>query len=504
MSLSKIQRKLRDIHISMKDLLNQGKFEDSLVAAQKMLKEAKAEKDQKYIGIGNYLVGASFYELQQYSLSISALKRSLEHFEQSKDDKLFYDASMMYGTCLIQIGEFPSAQKEYERALNIAIKRKDVDLEIRTRNNIANIFSEVGDPKSAVEQFEKCRNLAEEHNRPDLLATILGNLAGNIGDLGKFDDSIEILQQAIKLFKKNDDLHGEGRTLDMLSRMYLAKEDYKQAYLNNIKATELFKKINSPDGVAFTTSALSHIYEDEGKITEAIETCKLAMKLAQENEFKLLEVRCAKTLSILYEKNGDYRDAMEHLKNHVQMNQEILNEQTNQQIHQKQTMIEQLYVELETKRKERENVELKKEIEHRNRELTTKAMHLLDKQETLSEIFHDVEKLNQSDFDSQKKQLQKLWNKLNSLITSRDEWDEFELWFNEVHGRFYRALQENYPELTQREQKVCAFLKLKMQTKDIANLTHLAPKTIEVYRTRIRGKMGLKRSQNLADFLQAI
>jgi len=236
----KSEERLQELHVSVTSLLNERKFEEALVSAQTLLKEARMEKRAQYVGIANYLIGASFYELTQYSLAIHSLKQAIEHFEQSHNDELFYVAMMMYGTCFVQMGEFQTAQEKYEHALNNAIRRKNIDLEIRTRNNIANIFSEMSDPKSALKQLEQCHQLAEQYNKHELLATILGNLAGNMGDLGKFDDSIAILRRALKLFKKNGDLHGEGRTFDMLSRMYLAKKDFEQSRACNAKSTALF------------------------------------------------------------------------------------------------------------------------------------------------------------------------------------------------------------------------------------------------------------------------
>jgi len=375
-------------------------------------------------------------------------------------------------------------------------------MEIGVRNNMANIFSEMGNPKSAVQQLKLCRDLAKKNGEQNMLATILGNLAGNLSDIGEVDSAIETLWQSIEIFRKIDDKHGEGRAFDLLSRLSLSNDKFDEAIEYNTKAKEIFENIKSVEGIVATTSGLSHIYDSQGKTSEAIQTCKFAIELVQKYKFKMWEIRFVEFLSELYEKQNKYFEANKYLKEYIKLKKDVFNEQTNQLIHQKQESIEWLQIELETEQKERENAELKMDIEQRDRDLTTKAMHLLDKQETLSEILLDVERLNKSNVSIHKSQLNNLLLKLNNLVTSSNEWDEFEIWFKEVYGRFYRTLKEQFPKLSQREQKVCAFLKLRLQTKDIAGLTNLTPKTIEVYRTNIRKKLNLSRSQNLSEFMQ--
>jgi len=73
-----------------------------------------------------------------------------------------------------------------------------------------------------------------------------------------------------------------------------------------------------------------------------------------------------------------------------------------------------------------------------------------------------------------------------------------------IHEDYYQNLLEKYPDLTSKELRLCAFLKLKMNTKEIANLTNLSVKTIEVYRSQIRRKFRISKSTNLSQFIANI
>jgi DNA-binding CsgD family transcriptional regulator len=83
--------------------------------------------------------------------------------------------------------------------------------------------------------------------------------------------------------------------------------------------------------------------------------------------------------------------------------------------------------------------------------------------------------------------------------------NEFSLRFQEVHAGFYEKLLKVYPDLTQNELKLCAFLRLNMSTKDISELTGQRLPSIDHARYRLRKKLGLSNSEtNLVNFLSQV
>ena len=72
-----------------------------------------------------------------------------------------------------------------------------------------------------------------------------------------------------------------------------------------------------------------------------------------------------------------------------------------------------------------------------------------------------------------------------------DSWKEFELRFNQVHGDFYQQLRKLYPGLSPADEKLCAFLKLNMSSKEIAAISQQSIKSVEVARARLRKKLNL-------------
>jgi DNA-binding CsgD family transcriptional regulator len=70
-----------------------------------------------------------------------------------------------------------------------------------------------------------------------------------------------------------------------------------------------------------------------------------------------------------------------------------------------------------------------------------------------------------------------------------------------VHGDFSKRLKVAYPGLTPQEMKLCAYLRLDLSTKEIAQLMHISVRGVEISRYRLRKKLELDRQDNLLDFI---
>ncbi len=163
--------------------------------------------------------------------------------------------------------------------------------------------------------------------------------------------------------------------------------------------------------------------------------------------------------------------------------------------------LEKEHLELESKHLNLEKEKLTGQLEFKNRELATNVMYLLKKNELITSI---SEKLIKSKLDFKKENqliIQEIIFDLRSNMDT-DSWAEFEAHFTQVHTDFYTRLNEQFPNLTTNEKKLCAFLKLNMSTKDISSITYQSVKSISVARSRLRKKLNIESEEiNLVNFL---
>ena len=81
------------------------------------------------------------------------------------------------------------------------------------------------------------------------------------------------------------------------------------------------------------------------------------------------------------------------------------------------------------------------------------------------------------------------------------DWEEFRLYFQEVHQSFEKNLTTAFPDLSPNDKKICALLKLGLSTKDIASITFRELRSVESARNRLRKKLGVSSEVNITNFL---
>ena len=151
---------------------------------------------------------------------------------------------------------------------------------------------------------------------------------------------------------------------------------------------------------------------------------------------------------------------------------------------------------------ERQEIELKKNkeiLELKNKELTSSALQLIEKDEFIEQFKHNLAD-HKNDIDA--KTIDKMIKTIQGSPSSN--WKEFEARFTAVNQSFYTNLKEQYPDLGQTDLKICALIKLNFSSKDMASLLGISYESVHTSRYRLRKKFKLDRNNNLNDFIASI
>ena len=157
--------------------------------------------------------------------------------------------------------------------------------------------------------------------------------------------------------------------------------------------------------------------------------------------------------------------------------------------------------------KERELMQLKEErvqseLRHLNSLLAASTMNLVVKNEFIETIKEELKELRQKGKNpATKRALEKIVKEIDTTLRLQEDWEQFEHHFDQVHRDFLTRLRIRYPDLSPNEQKLCTFLRLNLNTKEIANLLGISLRGVEVARYRLRKKLELKKGRNLSKFI---
>ena len=169
----------------------------------------------------------------------------------------------------------------------------------------------------------------------------------------------------------------------------------------------------------------------------------------------------------------------------------------------------------QTKRKEKEehekkekelirlrNEKLNAEISYKSKELANSTMSIIKKNEFLLELKHIIiQQKEQLGSRYPDKYHQHILSKIDDNISSNDDWNLFETNFERAHEQFLKKMKNDFPDLTAKDLRLCAYLRMNLSSKEIAPLLGISVRGVENHRYRLRKKMGMEHDDNLIDLI---
>ena len=148
------------------------------------------------------------------------------------------------------------------------------------------------------------------------------------------------------------------------------------------------------------------------------------------------------------------------------------------------------------------NESLKNEMKFKNKELANATLHLIQKNKTLTYLKEDLGKLLKTipSESTEKHNVNSLLKKINRDLRNEKNWELFNNYFDEVHQDFIARLKDKFPDLSPKELRLCAYLRMNISTKEIAPLMNISVRGVEISRYRLRKKLNLDHKTNLTDF----
>lgn len=199
-------------------------------------------------------------------------------------------------------------------------------------------------------------------------------------------------------------------------------------------------------------------------------------------------------LLLKYQRQRDFKDQQKKLLQQKREHEE------------KQRTLE-LRHELEVQENEKKIIQLtadklQSELDHRNKELASSAMNLVRKIEVMSTLKESLQSYkSMPDTEKSGKEFQKIIKAIDKELDQQQEWEQFAFHFDKVHNNYLQHLKDSYPSLSANDLKLCAYLKLNISTKEIAQLMNISVRGVETARFRLRKKFLLPGDVHLADFL---
>ena len=182
-----------------------------------------------------------------------------------------------------------------------------------------------------------------------------------------------------------------------------------------------------------------------------------------------------------------------HKKQHLIKEQRSLREQAEN--HRQEVMA------LEQEMLKAEYSKLKQQLKAKTVELACKARVDDEKNRMLLFLKEKFERVQKEPALAQMT-LKEINRILESYINT--EVNTFEIQIDELHQEFYKKLKDRYPGLSNNDLRLCAYLKIGLNSREIADILNILPSSAFISRSRLRKKLDIGADEDLYGFLNSI
>ncbi len=530
-----------DLMMDLSEKLFSYDINKSLHYAEEAYKLAEKEGDKNQELRASYNLAKVYYYLSDLNnaMEYATKTRALaEELNLLLDQALAADA---IGIIYYDIGYQAKSSEHFFTSLKIYEKLDDKEGIGANLCRIGTLYLDQNDYDKAVEYYTKSIEIAREINSNEGIASNLNNLAKVYFEKQEYDRALEIFEEALAINLKEENSYLVASNYLNIADVYLEMKQYPVAISNLQSAEKMFEKLGNKLRLVKTRLMLAEVYFASGQMRQSEDLAVITLKIGMENNYKEIIVLSSGLLSKLNLAKSDSAAAFRYFSLEQQYQDSLFLEEKQKTLTklELQYQFEKIENELKIARQRRntaifiistvlllsliiivliwkqlklkarkmqlEKANYEKELEFKNKEMVLNVMSLMKKNEMLAGL---SEKLISIDEETTSPESKDTIKKVAVEIQKSQEkeiWKEFSMRFKEVHGDFYNKLLEKFPTLTPNELKLCAFLRLNMSSKDIAELTGQRVTSLETARYRLRQKLGIANSDvNLVTFLSTL
>ena len=144
----------------------------------------------------------------------------------------------------------------------------------------------------------------------------------------------------------------------------------------------------------------------------------------------------------------------------------------------------------------------KSELEHKKRELAAISTNIVQENEQISNILKDLKYYSSLlKTEKDRNSFSPLIKSINRLLSEKRKEDLYSDQFNAAYPGYLEYLTRTFTDLTTSDLKLCTFLRMNLNTKEVADIMGLSVRSVESRRYRLRKKLRLSKDEDLVSNL---
>ena len=461
-------------------------------------------------------------------------------------------------------GNYPKALDYHQKALPIMKKVNDTLGIIQAYLNLGLVYGDQNYHKDALQNYEKALVYVKESDNFNIKDVILNNIGSQYYRMGKPDLALQYFKEALDIRLSKNYQNGISESLNNIGIILMEQGSFTEALDYQKRSLDIREAMNDNNGIAMTEANIGKIYTELNDYENAEKHFFRSIEVAKDlNSIKILN-KVYFYLSNLEKKRDNYKKALEYyttfdvlsdsiynqqkLKQFFDLEKEYLRQQQAQEliiqqqklnlqekeakyarlwhsialggmvllilaiilifIYQKRKInrtsefykIKEARAKAELQLIKLKEQELHRELEFKNRELSSYTLNFIRKKELFEELQRNINQLKRK-YNNAYSDLKGLTDIIREGEHLDKDWEDFKIYFEQVHQDFFDNLKHNFPDLTNGDLKLCALLKMNLNLKEAATILGISPNSVKTARYRLRKKFNLGQDDNLVEFI---
>ncbi|WP_158657195.1 tetratricopeptide repeat protein [Maribacter cobaltidurans] len=528
-------------------------LEEAKLIVDSLKLNAVQQKEIYFEAKAYQLLGHYFYLKSDFQNSIDNCKKALDLLGKLKVEGPIPNILNQLGISQRYLSQYDEALKSHQKSaeLNERINGDPIDL-ARSYLNMGNLMFDVKNLEASNKYYLQSEEICIKYELNEFIPKCWGNLAANYRYEGHYEKALEYHLKSIALFEKNPSI-ALTREYNNIGAVYDDLEDFKVAKSYYSKALMHSEKYGEPQLVGLIYRNLGEIAMVEKDYGQAEEYIQKSMDIAKNTQNIERLIRGYGKMAEIKAATNDYKNAYDYKTKYIilydslkgiEVTERINNLEIKYQTEKKEAEIALQQEEINTlneksradnlkkgmyaggmasglvfsgllffgfrQRMKKNKIEREKqeaiyqqEIEHKQKELASQTLHLVQKNTFIQELMENLENIKNSP-EKFKMEFRRIVMLLKKENASDKDWEVFKSYFADVHNDFDQKLKTLYADISEKEIRLAAFLRMNLTTKEIAATLNVLPDSILKSKYRLKKKLGLDKETDLATFLNSL
>ncbi|WP_421807205.1 tetratricopeptide repeat protein [Flagellimonas sp.] len=470
-------------------------------------------KEFNLIGAEYEVLGSVYMDKGNYTLALNETLNALRFFEEVGDKVRKGDALLQLGQIEYKLGNFNASLAYEEEAFSIYRDEDDKVYQSYAANHAGLAAEALGDMQKAEEYQRAAMTLAQEVGVKSTLSTALRDLGRIYSKKGLLNDARTFLEESYKVSESTGIQLDIASSLKELAQVDYQSEEFSEALKKIDRVIQMAESIGAVSILGQSYKERSQIHESLGKYTNAIADLR-TYQIINDSIFNSRKSQQIEELKTIYETEKKEAEIALQEEEINTLNAKAKVDQLTKGLYAggmaSALALSGLLVfgyrqKMKKNKIAREKQEeiYKQEIAHKKKELTSQTLHLVQKNTFIQELMDNLENIKNSP-EKFKMEFRRIVMLLKKENASDKDWEVFKTYFAEVHNDFDQKLKTIYQDISEKEIRLAAFLRMNLTTKEIAATLNVLPDSILKSKYRLKKKLGLDKDMDLSNFLGSL